>query len=95
MGGGCDFLWDRRSGASKANSRSGLVCLLKYVYCFRFACFEQRRMLFLGAVLFVFLLFCQLCLKQFLVSCFGAKGGTSFSAVAFLGEWFWLGLGFA
>ena len=28
MGGGCEFLWDRRSGVSKANSRSGLVCLL-------------------------------------------------------------------
>ena len=28
MGGGCELLWDRRSGVSKANSRSGLVCLL-------------------------------------------------------------------
>ena len=28
MGGGCEFLWDRRSGVLKANSRPGLVCLL-------------------------------------------------------------------
>ena len=28
MGGGWEFLWDHRSGISKANSRSGLVCLL-------------------------------------------------------------------
>ena len=27
MGGGCEFLWDCRSGASKAISRSGLICL--------------------------------------------------------------------
>ena len=28
MGGGCEFLWDRCSGVSKANACSGLVCLL-------------------------------------------------------------------
>ena len=28
MGGGGEFLWDRRFGVSKANSRAGLVCLL-------------------------------------------------------------------
>ena len=28
MGGGCKFLWDRRSGFSKANPRSGLAFLL-------------------------------------------------------------------
>ena len=34
MGGGCELLWDRRSGVSKANSRSGLVCLLGEVLDF-------------------------------------------------------------
>ena len=28
MGRGCEFLWDRRFGVSKDNSRSGLVCVL-------------------------------------------------------------------
>ena len=28
MGEGCEILWDCCSGVSKANSRSGLVCLL-------------------------------------------------------------------
>ena len=31
MGGGCEFLWDRHSGVSKTNSRSGLVWLLAEV----------------------------------------------------------------
>ena len=34
MGGGCELLWDRRSGVSKVNSRSGLVCLLGEVLDF-------------------------------------------------------------
>ena len=28
MSGGCEFLWDRRSGASHVHSRPGWVCLL-------------------------------------------------------------------
>ena len=28
LGGDCELLWDRRSGVSRANSRTGLVCLL-------------------------------------------------------------------
>ena len=34
MGGGCKLLWDRRSGVSKANSRSGWVYLLGEVLDF-------------------------------------------------------------
>ena len=35
MGGGCELLWDCRSGVvSKFNSRSGLVCLLGQVLDF-------------------------------------------------------------
>ena len=34
MGGGCELLWDRPSGVSKVNSRSGLVCLLVEVLDF-------------------------------------------------------------
>ena len=35
MEGGCELLWDRRSGVSKVNSCSGLVCLLWEVLDFR------------------------------------------------------------
>ena len=40
MGGGCELLWDRRSGDSKANSRLGWVCLLGEVvdFCHKRSC---------------------------------------------------------
>ena len=39
-GRGCEFLWDCRSGVSKANSRSGWVCLLGEVldFCDKRSC---------------------------------------------------------
>ena len=40
VGGSCDFLWDRRSGVLKLNSRSAWVCLLGEVldFCDRRSC---------------------------------------------------------
>ena len=154
MGGGCEFLWGRRSGVSKANSRSGLVCLLGEVldFCDRRSCetaselfdfcdnisWDVAAELLLWGVMFckrssngswrdggklfsfcmfwttedafpgVLFCFCSCCFanhawNSFCCPVFGAKAkpwpvtlkmGISFAAVAFLGGWFWVGLGF-